>query len=487
MEPLGVESEFTNIEELPKWSQTVAPDYEIVCNDPNVLDNCSFKLDDELNSKIIVWTGDITKLKCEAIVNSTSESFGDKSPLNQRIFAKAGPELKEEVRRNIKVCKTGDSKLTKAYKLPCRSIIHTVGPRYNIRYKTAAESALFNCYRSCLNLVREYNIRTISIPCIHSSRRGYPSYEGAHIAIRTIRRFLETYGSHVDSVAFVVAGEDDDVYNSLMPLYFPRNRDEAIFSAVHLPYDTGSRETGEPVIAERIIRIEGKPQRAHAPDFLTSVDINEVFETSVAVGRHPFSRPQANPDKRRTRPPMSTDQINAFNHHQFRYNQWIAKAKSEDLFQVERLRWLYHSGYDRRGRPVIVVIGKHFRPSVCNPEKAVMHVIRTMDSIVSKPFVVAYFHTKTERKHIPETGVVKETYNLLDNRYKKNMHAFYILHASLWTKIQSWFFSTFNVSEIKNRIVHIPGLEYLYSRIGPDQLDLPSFILEHDITVELII
>lgn len=55
MEPLGVESEFTNVEELPTWSQTVPPDYEIVCNDPNILEKCSFKLDDDLNRKIILW------------------------------------------------------------------------------------------------------------------------------------------------------------------------------------------------------------------------------------------------------------------------------------------------------------------------------------------------------------------------------------------------------------------------------------------------
>ena len=55
---------------------------------------------------------------------------------------------------SLPVCKTGEAKLTKGYLLPARYVIHTVGPRYNLKYKTAAESALFNCYRNVLQLVR---------------------------------------------------------------------------------------------------------------------------------------------------------------------------------------------------------------------------------------------------------------------------------------------------------------------------------------------
>ena len=62
-------------------------------------------------------------------------------------------------------------------------IIHTVGPRYNLKYKTAAESALHNCYRASMELVKEYELSSIGFTVINSSRRGYPADLGAHLAL----------------------------------------------------------------------------------------------------------------------------------------------------------------------------------------------------------------------------------------------------------------------------------------------------------------
>ena len=68
--------------------------------------------------------------------------------------------------------------------MACRHVIHTVGPRYNVRYKTAAESALYNCYRSVMQIVRSRRLATVAFSVLNSSRRGYPAEDGAHIAIR---------------------------------------------------------------------------------------------------------------------------------------------------------------------------------------------------------------------------------------------------------------------------------------------------------------
>ncbi len=81
-------------------------------------------------------------------------------------------------------CKTGDAKMTSAYDLPCRYVIHTVGPRFNSKYETAAESALHSAYRRVLQLVREHRLPSVAIPAINSVKRGYPPDQGAHIAIR---------------------------------------------------------------------------------------------------------------------------------------------------------------------------------------------------------------------------------------------------------------------------------------------------------------
>ena len=66
-------------------------------------------------------------------------------------------------------------------------MIHTVGPRYNAKYQTAADNALHGCYRNCLRLMKEANMKTIAIPCIYADDKGYPRREAAHIAIRTLQ------------------------------------------------------------------------------------------------------------------------------------------------------------------------------------------------------------------------------------------------------------------------------------------------------------
>jgi O-acetyl-ADP-ribose deacetylase (regulator of RNase III) len=121
-------------------------------------------------------------------------------------------------------------------------LIHTVGPRYNEKYITAAENALHNCYRSCLETALEQRAKTISFPVVHSTRRGYPVDTGAHIAIRTIRRFLEKWGK--ENFARILLAIDNDevysIYSKILPLYFPRNSEELNESLIKLPKDTGT-------------------------------------------------------------------------------------------------------------------------------------------------------------------------------------------------------------------------------------------------------
>ena len=84
--------------------------------------------------------------------------------------------------------------------LPCKRLIHTVGPRYNDKYKTAAENALHNCYRNALRVMVENKLNTVAFSCAYTVNKGYPRKDAAHIAIRTVRRFLEHWGEDIDLV-----------------------------------------------------------------------------------------------------------------------------------------------------------------------------------------------------------------------------------------------------------------------------------------------
>ena len=131
--------------------------------------NPVFPINDDLNRRIYLWEGQIWRLRVDAILNTTNESMMDQSGLSGMIHQHAGPQLAEEVMQK-EGCRTGECRVTRAYLLPCKKIIHTVGPRYNERYKTAAESALHYCYRNAVEEAVENKLRSAVDPvCLTAS------------------------------------------------------------------------------------------------------------------------------------------------------------------------------------------------------------------------------------------------------------------------------------------------------------------------------
>ncbi|KAH1028417.1 hypothetical protein HUJ05_001771 [Dendroctonus ponderosae] len=84
-------------------------------------------------------------------------------------------------------CGTGEAKVTQGHYLPARYIIHTVGPKYNMKYQTASENTLHMCYRNTLQKAKEMGLHSIAIPVINSLKRNYPPDQGAHVALRVYK------------------------------------------------------------------------------------------------------------------------------------------------------------------------------------------------------------------------------------------------------------------------------------------------------------
>lgn len=155
--------------------------------------------------------GDITKItNVQAIVNAANTSLLGGGGVDGAIHRAAGRELLAEC-RTLHGCKTGCAKITKAYKLPCDYVIHTVGP---IWYggNDNEEELLANCYRNSLQLAVENNIRTIAFPSISTGVYSFPADKAAKIAVATVREFLEENPDKIDLVKWVLF--DEKTYNA---------------------------------------------------------------------------------------------------------------------------------------------------------------------------------------------------------------------------------------------------------------------------------
>jgi len=178
-----------------------------------------------LEPGIYVWQGDITTLACDAIVNAANSGMtGCYYPchgcIDNAIHSYAGVQLRLACDAIIKAQgheePTGIAKITEAYNLPCRYVLHTVGPIITGPLKKRDENLLASCYRSCLVLAEEYGLKSIAFCCISTGEFRFPNQRAAEIAVETVREYRKQTGSEIEVIFNVFKDIDDDIYRELL-------------------------------------------------------------------------------------------------------------------------------------------------------------------------------------------------------------------------------------------------------------------------------
>ena len=174
---------------------------------------------------LYLWQGDITTLQCDAIVNAANSGMTGCYIPNHRcidnaIHTFAGVELRlacaELMEQQGYPEPTGRAKITPAFNLPCKYVLHTVGPIINGRVTQRDRELLASCYRSCLELAAENGLESVAFCCISTGEFHFPNELAAQIAVETVKEFLKTQTSVKKVIFNVFKDLDKAIYEKLL-------------------------------------------------------------------------------------------------------------------------------------------------------------------------------------------------------------------------------------------------------------------------------
>ena len=189
----------------------------------------------EADSRMVLWQGDITRLRCGAIVNAANSALlGCWQPchscIDNIIHTISGVQLRIKCNELMQAQgheeETGRAKITPAYNLPCKYVLHTVGPIISGPLRQEDCDLLAGCYRSCLELAAANEVLSIAFCCISTGVFHFPQDRAAEIAVRTVKSFLEKDSSIQQVIFNVFTDKDLAIYQKLLGISRQRRKTE---------------------------------------------------------------------------------------------------------------------------------------------------------------------------------------------------------------------------------------------------------------------
>ena len=211
--PHPISPEFLEIQDTYLWEETAQKGITDIRDLP------------PLQPGLYLWQGDITTLKCDAIVNAANSGLTGCYIPNHRcidnaIHTYAGVELRLTCEAIIKAQghpePTGRAKITPAFNLPCKYVLHTVGPIIGSQVTDRDKSLLASCYRSCLELAAMYDLESVAFCCISTGEFHFPNDLAAEIAVGTVKEFLKQQTSVKKVIFNVFKDLDKQIYRRLL-------------------------------------------------------------------------------------------------------------------------------------------------------------------------------------------------------------------------------------------------------------------------------
>lgn len=441
----------------------------------------------------------------QALVNPTPITSSNKSGIGGRILEAGGPELAKHL-SSLDRPKTGEARATPGYGVRAPTLLHTIGPRFSEQYLTAAESALYSCYRSVVDYCVENRLSTLAIPPVHSLHRNFPTLLGAHIAIRTLRYLLQLRSESFDRIVLIFDVTDDenpDIYYSVMKLYFPRNETEELEARDLLP-NFRCTEHGEPFVEERMVRIgasfvsgrlAGFGEGPTIPSSSAKISMNgeisasssSAFQPSASTLEDDGLRSKKNEDSF----PASMRSMSAYRDSERMkvskngvssslYEQYLAEAHITDLSRVSGLGLFYQCGTDRQERPVIGIVGNRL-PNSSLHHLVFLQYIKFMDNYANAPYVIVYLHTGVSQRSKPSLSWLQKVYGVMDAKYGQSLVAIHVLHPTFWLKMAEKLASVFmSSSAVLDKITYHDSIGELRRGLGFAPR-LPTDIIEADV------